>query len=50
MESMSLLSVQLMDKYNLWLVVEYTIFNYLFEMGNLSSLKKSLKISLKKEE
>ena len=48
MESMSLLSVQLMDKYNLWLVVEYTIFNYLFEMGNLSSLKKEFKDILKK--
>jgi transcriptional regulator of acetoin/glycerol metabolism len=36
------------DKYNLWLVVEYTIFNYLFEMGNLSSLKKEFKDILKK--
>ena len=48
MESMSLLSVQLMDKYNLWLVVEYTIFNYLFEMGNLSSTSKEFKNILKK--
>jgi transcriptional regulator of acetoin/glycerol metabolism len=45
---MPLLIVQLVDKYNLWLVVEYTIFNYLFEMGNLSSLKKEFKDILKK--
>ena len=37
MESMSLLSVQLVYKYNLWLVVEYIIFIYLLDMGNLSS-------------
>ena len=48
MESMPLLSVQLVDKYNLWLVVGYTIFNYLFQMGNLSSLKKEFKDILKK--
>ena len=45
---MPLLSVQLVDKYNLWLVVEYTIFNYLFQMGNLSSLKKEFRDILKK--
>ncbi len=45
---MPLLSVQLVDKYNLWLVVEYPIFNYLFEMENLSSLKKEFKNILKK--
>ena len=45
---MPLLIVQLVDKYNLWLVVEFTIFNYLFEMGNLSSLKKEFKDILKK--
>ena len=48
MESMPLLSVQIVNKYNLWLVVEYTIFNYLFVMGNLSSLKKEFKDILKK--
>ncbi len=48
MESMPLLSVQFMDKYNLWLVVEYTIFIYLSVMGNLSSIKKEFKDILKK--
>ncbi len=45
---MPLLSVQFMDKYNLWLVVEYTIFIYLSVMGNLSSIKKEFKDILKK--
>ncbi len=45
---MPLLSVQLVNKYNLWLVVECTIFIYLFEMGNLSSIKKEFKDILKR--
>ena len=34
---MPLLSVQLVYKYNLWLVVEYLIFIYLLKMRRLSS-------------
>ena len=48
MESMTLLSVQLLDKYNLRLVVEYIIFIYLLEMENLSSINKEFKNILKK--
>ena len=48
MEPMPLLSVQLVDKCNLWLVVEYSIFEYVFKMRNLSSLKKEFKDILKK--
>ena len=48
MESMSLLSVQLVYKYNLWLVVEYIIFIYLLDMGNLSSKNIEFKNILRK--
>ena len=45
---MSLLSVQLVYKYNLWLVVEYIIFIYLLDMGNLSSKNIEFKNILRK--
>ena len=45
---MSLLSVQLVYKYNLWLVVEFIIFIYLLDMGNLSSKSIEFKNILKK--
>ena len=45
---MPLLSVQLVYKYNLWLVVEYIIFIYLLDMGNLSSKSIEFKNILKK--
>ena len=45
---MSLLSVQLVYKYNLWLVVEYIIFIYPLNMGNLSSKNKEFKNILRK--
>ena len=48
MESMSLLSVQIVYKYNLWLVVEHSIFTYPSKMGNLSSTSKEFKNILKK--
>ena len=48
MESIPLLSVQLVYKYNLWLVVEYIIFIYLLDMGNLSSKSIEFKNILKK--
>ena len=45
---MPLLSVQIVYKYNLWLVVEHFIFIYLSKMGNLSSTSKEFKNILKK--
>jgi len=45
---MSLLSVQLVYKYNLWLVVECIIFIYLLDMGNLSSKNIEFKNILRK--
>ena len=45
---MSLLSVQLVYKYNLWLVVEYIIFIYLLDMGNLTSKSIEFKNILRK--
>ncbi len=45
---MSFLSVQLVYKYNLWLVVEYIIFIYLLNMGNLSSKNIEFKNILRK--
>ena len=45
---MPLLSVQIVYKYNLWLVVEHFNFIYLSKMGNLSSTSKEFKNILKK--
>ncbi len=45
---MPLLSVQIVYKYNLWLVVENFIFTYPSKMGNLSSTSKEFKNILKK--
>jgi len=45
---MSLLSVQIVYKYNLWLVVERFIFIYLSKMGNLTSTGQEFKNILKK--
>ncbi len=45
---MPLLSVQIVYKYNLWLVVEHFIFIYPSKMGNLSSTSKEFKNILKK--
>ena len=43
-----LLSVQKVYKYNLRLVVEYDIFNYLSKMSNLSAINNEFKNILKK--